>query len=250
MPFTPAHVAAVLSFRKRAFFSFTGLVIGSMVPDYEYFLRMTLYGHYGHTLRGIWLFDLPVGVFLYVLYHAVVHRQLLAHMPPFLYRRFACAAHFKWKSYFLSRFPVILLSVFIGTMTHFVWDGFTHDEEYYLARYLHVLLLPVHIMGYTIPWHILLQGLSSVAGLFILWVYIMRLPATGGNPEQGSRAIRRFWLIVLLLSIFIGIARWLMGMPDEKLIGQLIVVSISSFQLALIIVCGVLQLRQQSAPAA
>ena len=41
MPFTFSHPAAVLPLRllPRHWFSLTGLVIGSMVPDFEYFLR-------------------------------------------------------------------------------------------------------------------------------------------------------------------------------------------------------------------
>jgi hypothetical protein len=42
MPFTFAHPAIVLPLKHlpKRWYSLTGLIIGSMTPDFEYFIRM------------------------------------------------------------------------------------------------------------------------------------------------------------------------------------------------------------------
>jgi hypothetical protein len=60
LPLTLAHPAAVLPFRR--WFVFSGLVIGSLAPDFEYFLYVPDSLRIGHTLPGVFLFCLPVGL--------------------------------------------------------------------------------------------------------------------------------------------------------------------------------------------
>lgn len=239
MPFTISHIAAVLPLKKYTPlpFSSTALIIGSMVPDFEYFMRMTLYGHYGHTARGILTFDFPAGLLLYVLYHAIVRRPLITHLPSDLRKRFETSLEFDWRTYFVRNFLYILLSLFIGIATHFIWDGFTHDEEYIFAGYFPVLLKEINIGGRLIPLHFILQIISSFAGMAILAIYIYRLPGRTVITQKKGNAIIRFWSATVILAIFIGIFRWMLGMPNEKLVGQIIVVSMSAFMLSLVIIC-------------
>ena len=60
MPFTFAHPAAIIPINSRfkSKFCLTGLVLGSMAPDFEYFIRLKPYSAYGHNLIG----------FLYLIY--------------------------------------------------------------------------------------------------------------------------------------------------------------------------------------
>ena len=55
MPFTFSHPALILPLKyfPNKWFSLTGLVIGSLTPDFEYFLRMRIKSVYSHTLEGI-----------------------------------------------------------------------------------------------------------------------------------------------------------------------------------------------------
>lgn len=59
MPFTFSHPAIVLpltSLPKRCI-SVTGFVIGSLTPDFEYFIRMKVKSEYSHTISGLFWFD-------------------------------------------------------------------------------------------------------------------------------------------------------------------------------------------------
>ena|ERR1035437_3493274 len=89
MPFTFSHPALVLpiAYFPRKFYSLTGLVVGSMIPDFEYFLRMSTEGKYGHTLPGILWFDLPLALLVALIYHQVVRNLLIDNLHKILYIR-------------------------------------------------------------------------------------------------------------------------------------------------------------------
>ena len=53
MPFTPAHTALVLPFIQKRYLSATGLIAGSVAPDFEYFFKMSTNGVHGHTIPGL-----------------------------------------------------------------------------------------------------------------------------------------------------------------------------------------------------
>jgi hypothetical protein len=238
MPFTTAHIAAILPLKKFCpqIFSISSLVIGSMIPDFEYFIRMTLYGHYGHTLNGIFIFDIPLGIILYIIFHEIVRLPSITYLPTYFYSRFGSAAHFEWKPYFLKNFAKIVLSLFIGIMTHFIWDSFTHDEEYFFAKYVPILLENINVFGHNMPLHYFLQILSTFVGMIILFWYAHLLPSKYSKRVKSNEKIFNFWVLVLILAVIIGSIRWSIGMPNEKIVGQLIVVCVSSSLLSLLIV--------------
>lgn len=238
MPFTTAHIVAIIPLKKYcpSVFSMSGLVIGSMVPDFEYFIRMTLYGHYGHTLMGIIIFDLPVGIIIYAVFYQWIRTPFLTYLPAYLRRRLDNADPVAWQPYFFKNFHIIILSLFIGIMTHFIWDGFTHDEEYHFAKYIPALLQKVNFFGYITPLHYIFQLLSTVIGMIILFWYVHSLPLTHSNQGKPTQKIINFWGSVLVLAIIIGAIRWSIGMPNEKIAGQLIVVCVSASLLSLLIV--------------
>lgn len=76
MPFTFSHPAIVLPITRlpNRFVSATGLIIGSLTPDFEYFLRLNLHSAYSHTIAGVFWFDLPLGIILAFLFHLIVKK--------------------------------------------------------------------------------------------------------------------------------------------------------------------------------
>ena len=64
MPATFAHPAAVLPFRVfgKRWFNFAALVIGSVTPDFAYFIRRFDVATYAHSLSGTIFFCVPVGL--------------------------------------------------------------------------------------------------------------------------------------------------------------------------------------------
>src|ERR1700679_2947936 len=101
MPFTFSHPAAVLPAKllPDKWVSMTALVIGSITPDFEYFIRMKNVGLYGHTVIGVFWFDLPIVFALTFIYHKFVRDGLLDNLPRFLRNRLNKFRGFDWASY-------------------------------------------------------------------------------------------------------------------------------------------------------
>ncbi len=91
MPFTFSHPAIVLplNYLPKKWFSLTGLVIGSLTPDFEYFIRMKIKSEYSHTLEGLFWFDLPLGVLLAFIFHNIVRNNFYNNLPLFFKSRFS-----------------------------------------------------------------------------------------------------------------------------------------------------------------
>ena len=120
MPFTFSHPAIVLplTFLPRQWFSLTGLVIGSLIPDFEYFLRMRIKSTYSHTIDGLFWFDLPLGLLLAFIFHNTVRNRLYDNLPTFLKSRFLTFKQFNWNRYFKRNCFVVAISILIGATSH------------------------------------------------------------------------------------------------------------------------------------
>jgi len=202
MPFTFSHPALVVPlFRlpeKRI--SMTGLVIGSMTPDFEYFLRMGLEGHFGHTLTGMFWFDLPLGLALAFLYHLVVRNPLIDNLPPLFRSRLTGARQFNFTAYFKKYWAVVILSLFIGTASHIFWDSFTHEDGFFARRIL-FLQQPVTLMPHIqLPLCRVLQHASTLAGGLVLMLWFFRLPAV---KEPAVRSGFRYWAVLIIISLVV-----------------------------------------------
>ncbi len=65
MPFTLAHPAAVIPLKKSTYgryFSLSALIAGSIVPDLGYLVPLADFTGFSHSLGGIIVFGLPVGL--------------------------------------------------------------------------------------------------------------------------------------------------------------------------------------------
>jgi hypothetical protein len=104
MPFTFSHAAIVLPLRllPKKWFSLTALVIGSLTPDFEYFIRMKVQSNFSHTILGVFWFDLPFGILLAFLFHNIVRNSLFENLPLPLRSRFIAFNKFNWNRYFIS----------------------------------------------------------------------------------------------------------------------------------------------------
>lgn len=166
MPFTFAHPAAVLPFRR--FLWLPGLVVGSMVPDLAYYLPLPGGAETSHSVIGLFGIDLLLGIALLVVGNLAI-APLLALAPdgwrarvppPHLMARFTT-----WRSRLL-----VLGSLLVGAATHLVWDAITHTESAAVQQWS-VLRLSVvgphrlyNVIGYV----------SSLGGLLLLGVVVLR----------------------------------------------------------------------------
>src|SRR5882672_9320620 len=119
MPFTFSHPALILPLTRGShkWVSVTGLVVGSMTPDFEYFIRMGMQGDIGHTLPGLFWLDVPLGLAASFLFHDVIRNRLYGNLPKFVRLRVFGYKTFNWNAYFIEHWQAVLPSILIGAVS-------------------------------------------------------------------------------------------------------------------------------------
>jgi signal peptidase I len=224
VPFTFSHPAIVLPFLKNKKLSATGLVIGSMSPDLEYFFRMKMQGDIGHTLLGVFLVDIPLGVLVACLFHQIIKRPLIDNLPDFFKERLYVLKESNWLNYFKSNIWIVIISFILGIFSHVFWDSFTHENGYFVQR--------IYFLGgelNTIPFYKIAQHLSSLIGMGFILFYIYKLPK---RIEERNKINLKYWISVIGLTLIILSIRFAFGMTFKQ-IGSVVVSAISSLFLGL-----------------
>jgi hypothetical protein len=232
MPFTFSHPGIVLplTFLPRQWFSLTGLVIGSLTPDFEYFLRMRIMSNYSHTIDGLFWFDLPLGLLLAFIFHNIVRNSLFDNSPTILKTRFIAFRQFDWNGHFKRNWFVVIISILIGAASHIFWDSFTHYQGYFVQT-IPALQNTVDFLDGQIPILKLLQHGSTLLGGLVIAITIYKLPTN--KTERQDRNLK-YWIIVIGLTLTIIVVRLLTGL-ELKQYGNVIVTAISAGLISLTI---------------
>lgn len=231
MPFTFSHPAIVLplAYLPKKWFSLTGLIIGSMTPDFEYFIRMRIQSNYSHTLSGLFWFDLPLAILLAFIFHDIIRDKLFKNLPLMLKSRVMQFTKFNWNAYFRQNWFVVIVSILIGAASHIFWDSFTHDNGYFIER-LPALQGSAELFGKQIPILKILQHSSTFLGAIVIVCAIAKLSA---DKDVQRNISLRYWAMVFAITLVIIAIRLLSGL-DYRLFGHLLVTTISGFMIGLV----------------
>lgn len=226
MPFTLSHSAAVLPFLRSKHLSATGLIIGSMAPDFEYFFRMDVKGIYGHTVLGVFYFDLPVATLLAIIFHMVVKKNLIDNLPVFLQARFQEIRNSEFVTYLNEHKLDFAISVIIGTATHIIWDGFTHKRQFFVEALPSIYEgRTINLLGIHYPLWYGLQLLSTIVGGVILTIYILAMKPAAGNFNKPGIL---YWLILAAIIAITVAIRMQFSVANEKYV-VIVITIVSAF---------------------
>lgn len=225
MPFTFSHPAIILplSYLPRKWISLTGLIIGSLTPDFEYFLRMKVESIYSHKITGIFWFDLPLGILIAFVFHTIVRNALISNLPIQIKKRMVNYQEFNWIKYFKSNWIVVMISLLIGIASHIFWDGFTHNHGYFV-EIIPLLKTKLNFLNLHIPIFKILQHSSSlIGGVFIIFAF-RKLPIT---KIEKSRVNPKYWLVLGIITLIIIVFRFLTGLELREY-GAIVITMISA----------------------
>lgn len=187
MPFTLSHAAAVLpairrTGRARGPLVASALVLGSFAPDTFYFADAVVegvmpYGVFTHSLPGVLTADAALTAAL-VAYWLLLREPLLALLPrAWRGRVHAVVRGERWRGRRLASLALwFYLSAVAGSLTHVVWDSFTHLDRWG-TNAVPALGEP---LAFGLPLYSYLQyGSSAVAACALGWFLataLRRLP--------------------------------------------------------------------------
>lgn len=199
MPFTLAHPAAALPLAAVGL-PCAAVVTGSMIPDLPLFLPIGPGYGLTHSLRGVVTVDLVEGA-VALLVWVLVLRDALVDVAPARFR-----VPLPARSRYSARQSLLAVPALVaGSLTHVVWDAFTHPGRGGVVR-----------IGWLHTRHAGLEGAawaqyaSGLVGLVViaLWVRAAgRHPATTRpRPRQVPQLGPRSLLAVVALTVVLGLA--------------------------------------------
>lgn len=218
MPFTLSHAAAVLpavrrTGRARGPLVACALVLGSFAPDTFYFADAVVegvmgYGTFTHSLPGVLTVDALLTVALAACW-LLLREPLVALLPRGRRGRVhALVRGEDWRGRGRAALACwFYLSAVAGSLTHVVWDAFTHVDRFG-TRALPRLGEP---LAFGLPLYSYLQyGTSALAACVLLWFTVTalrRLPDTPPPPSVPVLSRTELWgaLVLLLVCVTAGV---------------------------------------------
>ena len=196
MPYTLSHPLAVVPLRRwcpeRR--SFAALVVGSMSPDFGYFVNQFPAAAFAHSLPGTFLICVPTGLAVLGFFYLV--RRPLCFVLPEPHRDALTRLAMAHRRLSIRELVVAAISVLLGAWTHTIWDSFTHSYGWPVHQIgcLHSQLGQIgskEIFGYT-----LLQHLSTIIGgsglILFYYLWLRRQPR---SQAAETNRFRRFCAI-------------------------------------------------------
>ncbi|HYE10882.1 MAG TPA: DUF4184 family protein [Patescibacteria group bacterium] len=246
MPFTLAHPAIALPLSKYTrYFSMTALVLGSMSPDFEYFINFAVKRTIGHTFIGMFVMDIPLVILFSLVFHLIVKIPLLRHLPSPLSEWYYPYTLTRWHITKLSRMLVFVYSSLIGTLTHIIWDGFTHSNALFVQK-ICILNQFFSVGVYKIPVYKILQHGSSLLGLIAIFLFLLGIRCKEVSVERLSKGRKLyFWLTILTITVSLLIITNITYQFDSliQLFGKLVTSFISSVSVGVILSCVIFRVR-------
>jgi hypothetical protein len=179
VPFTLAHPAAVLPLFRRPFVA-SALVAGAVAPDLLYvdpiyrIATRQINGNFTLTLThaftsAFWL-DPLLALLLLLVFQLVLRRPLTALAPQVLAERLP-AVPYRLRLPSVQTMLWLVVSAVVGSLTHVIWDSFTHGDGYFVRQFPGVFR--AEVVG---AWDVnrILQYVSTLGGCLVLAVWLYR----------------------------------------------------------------------------
>lgn len=231
MPWTFAHPAAVLPLRSACprWLSFPGLLVGSITPDVGYYFGQLSLAAFAHTLPGLIIFCVPVGLALLAVFTSFAGP--LTVLLPSPHRSLVRSTLQEPKRTAAVLIATATLSILIGAATHVVWDSFTHANRWGVAL-VPILNWEVLLAGdRQIRFFNILQHASTALGLIAIAVLYWR--AVGARrevPIQTTQLVqekqrKHLLLACIVLSVLLGmlIASLLTSLTEPAYVSRVVV---------------------------
>lgn len=169
-----------------------------MVPDFEFFLRLSDDRFIAHSFVGLFVFCIPVGLICLYLFHNLLKFPLLSLLPHNHQSRLHHIAN-GFTFFPFKRFCSIVLALMIGAVSHLTWDALTHESGWMISLFP---ILEQHMFtaaGMRLKVYDVLQHCSSIGGIVVL-VYSYRmwykhaLVKKSHTPAEKNSSVKLFIL--------------------------------------------------------
>ncbi|WP_213582763.1 DUF4184 family protein [Paenibacillus sp. J2TS4] len=200
MPYTLAHPITAIVLKRLAPKSlcFTGLVMGSMAPDFEYFIKMVPIQTIGHSFLGLLVLVIPLSIILSFLFHYLIKKNLALHLPSPLNQAASVLAQKEWRLDGARGWGIFLLSVVLGFLSHLFLDSLTDSSLYLSMPFIQGQVTSSIRWSFTIFMQYILSIIFLSIELIILIRIVLRTKKNSLEiPYVATKNKIVYWSIVL-----------------------------------------------------
>jgi len=171
----------------------SALAIGSVVPDFWYFVPLVTRAD-SHGLAGLAWFCVPAGLLLYLVFHALLKQPLIDLFSTRL-------AAFTTPGLPAATWRAVIFSLLAGALTHIAWDALTHVND-------------------DAPGHNWVQHASTLLGTLVLAVWLWRKLRSAAKRPPALSGVARLTAFAALTGIAAAAVLFHAGWPELE-IGEL-----------------------------
>ena len=209
MPCTFSHPLAVVPLRRLCpeRLNFTALVIGSMSPDFGYYIGQFPVANFAHTALGTLAVCLPTGLLALELFYLI--RRPLCFVLPQPHRAALMPLVLRRPSFSVHSVFVAALSILLGAWTHAMWDSFTHPDGWAVTHLSILRVTVIHIGTASLAvFNFLQHGSTFGAGTVLVVLYFrwLRRQQTTVPKDTSAHEVWRYSLIGLIAVVALAIA--------------------------------------------
>ncbi|MHA3060012.1 DUF4184 family protein [Acinetobacter sp. ANC 4636] len=194
MPFTISHAVLALPLRKlfKHQLPMAGLAIGCMAPDLAWLFSANVQSHQWSSLVFP---DLLVGLFFAAIWYLI--------WRPIFYDYFRIRDPLQIVDIdgYCDFFLKLSIAIILGTITHVLWDGFSHDDVKNIA-FKELLSQPIVFLNIQTKVSILTQVLFSIVPLPIIF-YILYCYYQDHKDVLQARSISSLFIILCVIGAMI-----------------------------------------------
>jgi hypothetical protein len=249
MPYTFSHIGYVLPLKKRwsELFSTTGLVFGSIAPDYDILFRWTQnrFHIFQYDLWTILFLITPLAWLSAISFHLLCRDEFILHLPEPFASRYCRYVSADTARVFRKNAARITCSIVFAIMLHLLLDYLCHYYDAFTVE-MYVLVTTQSELAAQVAFYIALYFLPvvfSIAGFYFMYCYFR-------NEHIDFKKFRLpsekhvFWQLVAVCTLLIGLIKFYFIKHEPHFIFDLIAITFtSSFILSAYIVSAMYVLK-------
>ncbi|WP_340608398.1 DUF4184 family protein [Xenorhabdus bharatensis] len=247
MPWTFSHPAAVFPLKHLPggrSLHLPALITGSLSPDLFYSVGLYGIATTAHNSTGWFYTAFPLCLLIFLIVHLL--SSSLSGLFPISFSPNKKSGYKDW--------IIFVLSLFLGALTHIIWDSFTHETGFFVEKnpLLQFRLFQSITNGQGVGVYKILQHLSSFLGLLyiviIYWRYHKRRSLT--EQKENIRKLSRLIMIGFISGIFACpialLLSWdISGINISKFIFKELTLSVPVFAFIVVVMASWIKYQEQ-----
>ncbi|MFN8263205.1 MAG: DUF4184 family protein [Chitinophagales bacterium] len=242
MPFTLAHIGYTIPIAKklRNYCSISGLVFGSIAPDYDILFRFTAnrFHLFSYSILCNVFIIMPLAILSTLFFHLVCQSIIIQKTPNIKQEFWSRLIHTDILDEIVNRPIRLIFSILLSIYVHLLLDSMCHILDAYTIKML--------VIGFTKN-----DSLAKVA--YILAIYFLPLLFSivgllyllySGNLIQSIKEIYQekkmfnFWIIVFVFAVIITVVKVMLIQTEYFFAFDYYIISLtSSFLISLSLCC-------------